>query len=106
MIANTPKPPYYAVLFSTIRTGIDDEEYHKTVKRMEQLAKIQPGYLGMESAQSEMGVTISYWRNLEAIKNWKHHIEHAEARKKGKEIWYKKYQLRICKVEHEYGFER
>ena len=106
MIANTPKPPYYAVLFSTLRTGIDEDEYHKTAERMEQLAKLQPGYLGIESSQNEMGITISYWQSLEAIKNWKDHVEHSEARKKGKEIWYKKYRLRICKVEHEYGFER
>jgi heme-degrading monooxygenase HmoA len=106
MIANTPNPPYYAVLFSTLRTRIDEAEYHKTAERMEKLAKLQPGYLGIESAQGKMGITISYWESLEAIKNWKHHAEHAEARKKGKDVWYQKFQLRICKVEHSYGFEK
>ncbi len=61
MIANTPKSPYYAVLFSTVRTGVDDEAYHKTAERKEALARVQPGYLGIESARSELGITISYW---------------------------------------------
>ena len=105
MIANTPKPPYYAVLFSTLRTGDDEESYHDAAERMEALAKIQPGYLGIESAHNELGITISYWENLEAIKQWKDHVEHRVAQKLGKEVWYKKYCLRICKVEHEYSFE-
>ena len=105
MIADTPKPPYYAVLFSTIRTGVDEEVYHKTAERMESLARVQPGYLGIESAYNELGITISYWKSLKAIEQWKNNIEHAEAQKKGRKIWYKKYALRICKVEHDYGFE-
>lgn len=105
MIANTPKPPYYAVIFSTIRTNVD-EGYYETAERMEALAKLQAGYLGIESARNEIGITVSYWNNLEAILNWKNNVEHTLAREKGRTIWYKKYQLRICKVEHDYGFEK
>jgi len=105
MIANTPKPPYYAVIFSTIRTAVDDG-YAETAQRMEDLAKLQEGYLGLESARNEIGITVSYWESLEAIGKWKNNFEHTEAREKGRALWYKKYQLRICKVEHEYGFEK
>ena len=105
MIANTPKPPYYAVIFSTIRTAID-EGYIEMAERMEALAKLQEGYLGIESARNEMGITVSYWESLEAITAWKNNLKHTEAREKGRALWYKKYQLRICKVEHEYGFEK
>jgi len=105
MIANTPKPPYYAVIFSTIRTTIDDG-YLETAERMEELAKQQEGYLGIESARSEVGITVSYWESLDAILKWRNNAEHTLAREKGKELWYKKYQLRICKVEREYGFEK
>ena len=104
MIAKTPNPPYYAVIFTTIRTDID-EGYLKTAERMEELAKLQKGYLGIESARSDIGITVSYWGSLEAIKKWKHNTEHALARELGRKLWYQKYQLRICKVEHEYGFE-
>ena len=104
MIAKTPKPPYFAVIFTTIRTDID-EGYLKTAERMEELAKLQKGYLGIESVRSDIGITVSYWDSLEAIKKWKHNTEHSLARELGRKLWYQKYQLRICKVEHDYGFE-
>ena len=105
MIANTPKAPYYAVIFSTI---VSDalEGYEEMSKRMETLAKQQKGYLGIESARSEIGITVSYWESLDDIVQWKINIEHTEARDKGRSMWYKKYQLRICKVERDYGFEK
>jgi len=105
MIAKTPQPPYYAVIFSTLRTEID-EGYEETANRMEELAKQQEGYLGIESARNEVGITVSYWKDLTAITNWKNNIEHTIARDKGRTLWYQKYQLRICKVEREYGFEK
>ena len=72
---------------------------------MEALAQQQPGYLGIESARNQVGITVSYWESTDAIVQWKNNVEHTEAREKGRTQWYKKYQLRICKVEREYGFE-
>ena len=105
MIAKTPKAPYYAVIFTTIRTVIDDG-YEQMANDMEELAKLQPGYLGIESARSELGITVSYWESVEAIKAWKHQVDHKQARNLGREKWYAEYHLRICKVEHDYGFEK
>lgn len=104
MIVDNLKSPYYAVIFTTI---VNDnlEGYAETAERMEYLAKLQKGYLGIESARSEVGITVSYWQSLEDIVAWKNNIEHTEARNLGREKWYKKYQLRICVVEREYGFE-
>jgi heme-degrading monooxygenase HmoA len=103
MIAKTPNPPYYAVIFTTLRTEID-EGYEDTAKKMEELAKQQKGYLGIESVRNEVGITVSYWENVTAIINWKNNVEHTIAREKGRVLWYKKYHLRICKVERDYGF--
>ena len=105
MIATTRRPPYYAVIFSTKRTDID-EGYEETAQRMEELAKQQEGYLGIESARNVIGITVSYWESLDAISRWKNNIEHTNAREKGRGLWYHKYQLRICKVEREYGYEK
>jgi|TARA_B110000116_G_scaffold163648_1_gene141529 heme-degrading monooxygenase HmoA len=105
MIIAHLEPPYYAVIFSTI-TGDNLEGYEETAKRMEVLAKLQKGYLGIESARSDIGITVSYWQTLENITHWKNNIEHTEVRNIGREKWYKQYQLRICKVEREYGFEK
>ncbi len=104
MIAKTPNPPYYAVIFSTI--FLDDiTGYEETANRMEELAKQQKGYLGIESARKEIGITVSYWESEAAIMAWKNNVEHTEAREKGRKLWYKKYELRVCKVERAYGFE-
>ena len=105
MIVDDLKPSYYAVIFTTILND-NLKGYEETAKRMEELAKQQKGFLGIESARNNIGITVSYWQNLEDISNWKNNIEHTEARNLGREKWYKKYQLRICKVEREYGFKK
>jgi heme-degrading monooxygenase HmoA len=105
MIENSLIPPYYAVIFTTkLSNNIDG--YEIMANKMEELAKQQKGYLGIESARSEIGITVSYWESLESITQWKNNIEHTEARDMGREKWYAEYQLRICKVEREYGFKK
>lgn len=95
---------YYAVIFtSTQKENI--EGYHEMANKMEQLAKLQPGYLGMESVRNEVGITVSYWESLEDIKLWKQQTKHLEAQQKGRKDWYDWYHVRICKVEREYKFQ-
>jgi heme-degrading monooxygenase HmoA len=103
MIAQTPQPPYYAVIFTSKRTD-GDNGYTVMAEKMEALAKQQPGYLGIESAREDIGITVSYWSSLEAIKNWKQNPEHMEAQALGIKIWYSDYKTRICKVERDYEF--
>ncbi len=104
MIANTPSPPYYAVIFSSLRSQID-EGYDETAGEMERLAQLQSGYLGHESARDGLGITVSYWASLEAIRNWKKQTDHLLAQRMGREKWYSAYKTRICLVEKDYGFE-
>ena len=94
---------YYAVIFTSTRTEVE-AGYAEMATKMVELAKAQPGYIGMESARSEIGITVSYWESLEAIRNWKANMEHLEAQEKGKTTWYKNYKVRIAKVEREYEF--
>lgn len=103
MIAKTPNPPYYAVIFTSIRTETN-ENYSSTAERMVELASEQEGYLGVESARNEIGITVSYWESLEAIKNWKQNSEHKIAQELGRKEWYAAYKTRICKVERDYEF--
>ncbi len=104
MIAATPSPPYYAVIFTSLRTVIDDG-YAQTADRMVELAAGQPGFLGVESARNETGITVSYWESLDAIRQWKSHTEHLLAQRQGRAQWYAAYKTRICRVERDYGFE-
>jgi heme-degrading monooxygenase HmoA len=104
MIAKTPQPPYYAVIFTSIRTDVVDG-YAETANRMVELATQQPGYLGHESARDGLGITISYWENLESIRHWKQQSEHLIAQQTGRDKWYETYKTRICKVERDYGYD-
>ena len=105
MIANTPTPPYYAVIFTSLRTDVENG-YAETAKRMAELAVEQPGFLGVESARTDIGITVSYWESLEAIKNWKKNAEHLIAQQSGRDIFYTNYKTRIAKVERDYDFEK
>ena len=102
LLAKTPSTPYYAVIFTSVRTD-GEQGYHAMATRMVELAAGQPGFLGVESARNEVGITVSYWESLEAIRNWKAHAEHRIARKLGQEKWYSAYKTRVCLVERDYG---
>jgi heme-degrading monooxygenase HmoA len=103
MSKNSPSTPYYAVIFTSVRTTVDDG-YGAMSDRMMELAVNQPGFLGVESAREEVGITVSYWESLDAIKNWKANAEHVLAQKTGREKWYHSFTTRICRVEKEYSF--
>lgn len=102
--AKTPQPPYYAVIFTTTRTP-GDHGYAEAAERMVELAQLQPGFLGVDSArEGEFGITVSYWSSLEAIEAWKAHAEHRQARKKGRSDWYRSFSLRVALVERSSEF--
>lgn len=101
-IADTPEPPYYAVIFTSLRTEVD-ADYAKTAARMVELAAEQPGFLGIESAREGLGITVSYWADLDAIARWKADAEHLAAQRLGRQQWYAAFKTRIAKVERDYG---
>lgn len=104
-IAATPRPPYYAVIFTSFRTE-GDHGYAEMAERMVELAAAQPGFLGIESARDGLGITVSYWESLESIRAWHANAEHKVAQRQGYEQWYRSFKTRICKVKRDYGFER
>ena len=107
MIAKTPAPPYYAVIFSSLRTDAD-LGYGEAATRMLELAREQPGFLGVESARGEdgLGITVSYWASEAAILAWKQHPEHSAIRERGRSTWYSACSTRVCKVERAYAFKQ
>ncbi len=102
MIATTPEPPYYAVIFTSLRTD-GDNGYGEMARRMVALAAKQPGFLGVESARETVGITVSYWSDIESIQKWKANIEHQEAQQAGRAKWYFSYKVRVAKVERGYS---
>jgi heme-degrading monooxygenase HmoA len=104
-ISRTPKPPYYAVVFTSINADVDHTEHLAMSQRMLALAETYDGFLGIEPARNSdgSGVAVSYWRDMDSIMAWARDPEHLAAKSKGRKIWYTQYKVRICKVEREYG---
>lgn len=101
-IAATPEPPYTAVIFTSVRTN-DVAGYAETSAEMAALAAQQPGFLGIETARGDIGITVSYWTSPDAARAWKQVMEHRTAQRLGRERWYATYRVRIATVERDYG---
>ncbi|MGO1072200.1 antibiotic biosynthesis monooxygenase family protein [Lysobacter sp. CA199] len=106
--ATLPKPPYYAVIFSSLRTDEGDAAYGEAAERMVELAAQQPGYLGVESTRGAdgFGITVSYWADEASILAWKRNLEHAATRERGRKEWYAQFELRVAQVERAYGWSQ
>lgn len=105
-LARTPEPPYFAVVFTSVRKSTEAAEYAAMADRMVELASGQPGFLGVESVRDldGIGITVSYWDSLDAIRDWRTHAEHRVAQSLGRSNWYSEYRLRICRVERDMHF--
>jgi len=103
-LARTPRPPYYAVIFTSVRTE-GDRGYAETSDRMVELASRQPGFLGVESVRDPggLGITVSYWESTAAIAAWKAQADHLLAQQRGQREWYQEYEVRVARVERAYG---
>ena len=105
-IADTIRPPYYAVIFTSLRADIE-EGYSEMAARMTRLASKQPGFLGIETVRDGVaGITVSYWATEEAIVRWRNNLKHRDAQTGGRAKWYRRYKVRVARVERDYGFER
>jgi heme-degrading monooxygenase HmoA len=104
-ISRTPKPPYYAVIFTSINAPVDHTEHTAMYGRLVERAKTYDGFLGIEPARNTDGTGLAavYFKDLESIEAWAKDPEHQVAKRKGRESWYSHYMIRICKVERAYG---
>jgi heme-degrading monooxygenase HmoA len=105
-LARTPDPPYWAVIFASHRDATPGDQYDETAQRMMTLAALQPGFLGVETAHEDIGITVSYWADEASIAAWKRDADHAFAQYEGRTRWYDAYELRIARVEHAHSFIR
>jgi heme-degrading monooxygenase HmoA len=104
VIAHTPNPPYYAVIFTSIHTPNESEEYATMASEKHALAQQQPGFLGVERAREALGITVSYWRDEDSILAWKRATDRRAAQRLGRERWYAAYSVRVARVERTYDF--
>jgi heme-degrading monooxygenase HmoA len=106
--AATPAPPYTAVIFTSARAEGHAAAYAAMAAEMDALARLQPGFLGAESARSTaadagLGITVSYWVDEAAARAWKQVARHLVAQRHGRDVWYREYRVRVATVHREYG---
>ena len=105
MIISTPPTPYYAVIFTSILDEYDPE-YFRMNDMLRQQAEKLDGFLGEDSARNDYGISISYWKDLDSIQQWRQNADHQWAKQKGRKNCYKEYKIRIARVEREYDFKK
>jgi len=106
--ANTPRPPYYAVIFSSQRTPTGQADYDAAANWMFELVQLQPGFLGVESTRDAngFGITVAYFDSEENIRRWRNHDDHTATRERGKREWYDHFEVRVARVERAYNGPR
>ena len=101
-VVDAPTPPYYAVI-APAELADDIRGYPELAAKLVELAKAEPGFLGIESGfQKGFALAVSYWESLEAIQSWRSNSRHLLAKEKGKSAWFDKYVTRIARVERVY----
>ncbi len=94
---NTPKPPYFSIVFTSTRTEVE-VDYLDTNEKLLALARSEPGFIGEDSVQNELGITVSYWKDMESIQRWRDNLEHKLAKERGINEWDQSYHIRIAEV--------
>ncbi len=108
-LAMTFDPPYWAVIFSSVRTDGEGEAYDRAAKEMVALAATMPGDLGIESARDPatgIGITVSDWQSEAAIAAWGAHADHLAVQRLGRDRWYEAFRLRVARVERDRTWQR
>ncbi len=84
------------------------EEYVALVDRMVELASAMPGYISHKGFFAEDGerCTIVKFESEEAQRAWRMHLEHRDAQRKAKEIYYESHSVQVCQVMRENRFKR
>ena len=105
--AQTPAPPYFAVIFTSVRNDQPGDGFAEADRQLFELAQTQPGFLGYESAGEDgLGITVSYWESEAAIAAWKAVADHRAAQEEGRATWFDAYDVRVAHVERAYSFTR
>ena len=93
-----------AVIFTSRRTAADAAGYDAAAAAMDELARCQPGFCGIDSARDAdgFGITVSYWADDAAAIAWRDQAEHRATREKGRARWYADYTVTVAIVTRGY----
>ena len=96
-----------AVIFEVqARAGQRDSYLNMAAELRPALADID-GFISIERFESlsEPGamLSLSFWRDETAVRQWREHAEHRAAQRAGRESLFEDYRLRIATVVRDYG---
>ncbi len=105
-IVRTPRPPYYVVTTTTeLLPGYDQQMHFDIGVQLYDQAQNLGGFLGLDLFFSGgASIAASYWEDIDAVRRWRDHKTHQEAKTLAKSGWFGATITRIAKVEKDYGF--
>lgn len=89
-------------------TAAEREEYNAIAARLTKITSAMPGFIGIREYGGANGESlgITEWASAEALAAWRDHPEHRNAQARGRELFYKEYEITVCSPLHSYGFRR
>lgn len=99
-----------AVIFEFSATDAHRQDYLDLAAGLNEVVKGFDGFVSIERFQS-LGdpakfVSLSFWRDEEAVRKWRNVQKHREAQKKGRAGIFSAYRLRVAKVVRDYGMQQ
>ena len=82
---------HYLDLAAELKSELEKVDGFISVERFESL--YEPGKL----------LSLSFWRDEEAVRTWRNHAEHRNTQAKGRAGVFKNYRLRVADVIRDYG---
>jgi heme-degrading monooxygenase HmoA len=96
-----------AVIFEGIAQDDRKQAYLDVAARLRPLLENIDGFLSIERFQSLTTpgkvLSLSFWRDEEAVRQWRNLAQHREAQRAGRESIFQDYRLRVAHVLRDYG---
>ncbi len=96
-----------AVLFEALAVPEKQERYMQLAAELKPLLNNIDGFIGIERFQSFSTpgkiLSLSWWRDEEAILEWQKNIFHREAQAEGRESIFSFYKIRVATVIKDYS---
>lgn len=96
-----------AVIFELEPKAEQRRTYFSIAEDLKPLVENMDGFLSIERFQSVLNpdkfLSLSFWRDEEAVAAWRNTVEHREAQKFGRAKIFQNYRLRVASVIRDYG---
>ena len=98
----------YAVIFEVQpKTELATQDYFDLAAELRPELEAIDGFISVERFSSlsdkRKFLSISFWRDEEALKQWREHHQHRQAQQKGRGEIFKDYRIIVAKVIRDYG---